>query len=554
MDVIKVINLILCTILLIIGVIGNTLVITVYGRKSHLSRVKVLIILLAINDLIGSGAVFSKSIYDFYYTSPGRIGALDGDLPGLFQYEFTVLSLVLLTVVMIDRYDSIKNLRAYNAYNSKQSIKIVVFLSLTTFFFLSLMYCLIHKVATTTLHKAILLSNVIVLFAALMVVFIIKTIQIVFLVRKRSRISPLQLTTHNVPKPDETAVQIISQDDSASQPTEQTYERFNTCSILKPGVHSAPVLEMTMITLPGHVEIPEDLETSDRDQDKHGTNYVAQQNPLFPGAVEHPSLSSPKLEPTTNSQPNLGQLTLDQINVAFEEAAECESQTTLQEQPHGMRAEYNHPTVLVPKHSEDQITPQLPLSIAQDDSTVECNEEETRSSPQLPTTAPQQSLRLPQQLLLPQKLSIQPQPLCPTHLPLEQVESPSQQAVPPSQANLPVSADQEKQRSGGHPQDALIYSHVTKMLLTVSTIFLCTTVPSLIARVIYAIYSQVLQQDVHLVHPAMVYIFTFFMQLKNVNFATNPLVYLMNPSFRQDLASLLSHIKRSITSYTCSRY
>ena len=142
-------------------------------------------------------------------------------------------------------------MRAYNAYNGKQSIKIVVFLSLTTFLFSSLVFYLLQKVATTPLHKAILLSNAIFLIAAVIVVFFIKTIQIIFLVRKRSRISPLKLMTHNVPRSDETAVQIVSQDSPASQPTEQTYERSNTCSILKSGDHSEPVLKTTMNSLPG---------------------------------------------------------------------------------------------------------------------------------------------------------------------------------------------------------------------------------------------------------------------------------------------------------------
>ena len=173
-----------------------------------------------------------------------------------------------------------------------------------------------------------------------------------------------------------------------------------------------------MITLPGQVEVTEVMETSDGDQKKNCTNYEGQQNPLFPNTVEHRSLSSAKLRQTTNTQPNLGQLTLDEINVAFEEAAGCQPRTTLREQPPALtspKAEYNHPTalpvtnpILVLKHLNDRVTPQLSLSIPQDNSSVGCNVEETHRACR--ATNFQRSPSLPQQLLQPQNLPIQPPP------------------------------------------------------------------------------------------------------------------------------------------------
>ena len=71
------------------------------------------------------------------------------------------------------------------------------------------------------------------------------------------------------------------------------------------------------------------------------------------------------------------------------------------------------------------------------------------------------------------------------------------QAIPPSQTDQPVNTDQEQRRSGEHTKDSHIHSHVTKMLLTVSAIFISTLVPSLIARVISVSYLRVLGQDVH---------------------------------------------------------
>ena len=171
MDTIKLVNLTLCSILLITSIIGNTLVLLIFGRQSPLSRVKVLIISLAVNDLLGSSAAFAKSVYDYYYSSPDSIGLVlagNGDIFGYLQCYFIFSSCTLHTAVIVDRHNSMKTLRTYNAQDGKQAIKFVGLLSMTSFVFVSVTLFLHAKVAKTPLPR----SAIVALIFAVILVFI----------------------------------------------------------------------------------------------------------------------------------------------------------------------------------------------------------------------------------------------------------------------------------------------------------------------------------------------------------------------------------------------
>ncbi len=96
----------LSSIVLLISLFGNAAIISFFGFQRRLTRVQVLIIAVAVNDIFGGLSYFSKSIY-YCATITTRLVYGDDILEYLFAIS-SFLSILLITAVAVDRYKYVK--------------------------------------------------------------------------------------------------------------------------------------------------------------------------------------------------------------------------------------------------------------------------------------------------------------------------------------------------------------------------------------------------------------------------------------------------------------
>ena len=531
MDTLALSNLIFCSVIFITSIFGNILIILVYGQQSLLSRVKVLIISLAVNDLLGGSAVFTKSVYDFFNSSPDRVGLEpgNGNFFGFLQFCVTFLSITLHTAVIVDRHKSLKNLRTYNAHNGKQAIKTVSLLLAVPLPFLVLFYFFHAKIATTPLQRTLASASFAIVTVVFIIIFLAKSCQIIKLICVR--VKPLQIVNTQQPQ------QATSKTMVCSQIVGRPQEALSLHQV--PGAnHDSQSLHISSAKEPTSA-ISENADIELRDLGTFTNNDDCSQ-PLSSICTTklyiEPSTSSQQASPTTRAD----LIHHNEIYINFNPSSPQHQQmptvdlSSLSESPPSPNPHDTKSTDLrlkVTKECDENKLTRVESSLASIVLSAASNiNQATFSFPQPKLRVPENDDECTVSLELQRSdiLAINENEVVPLPSPPPPPPPPPPSPLSPTPPPAPLP-----------PPPPALLSHVTKMLLTVCAIFICTLVPSFVTR---AMWSDYLRQEQQYYHPAVAYIIAFLQQLHTVTFATNSLVYLINPSFRRDCASLLSSI------------
>ena len=224
----------LSSVILVTSVPGNAAIISFFGFQNRLTRVQVLIIAVAVNDIFGGLSFFSKSIYDFA-TVTTRSGFVYNNVFGYLFLISSNLSVLLITVVAVDRYKYVKNLKSYkNDDDIKRALLIVSVVVFSVLLMAAIHLYLMSKVAVTPQHKTLVAIPLAVLFMLLSIIALIRTLQTIYLIRKRhSRIQPHRREnefTGKVRIP--SFVVLLEHDETIKQRTENTIEHeIQTCRL-----------------------------------------------------------------------------------------------------------------------------------------------------------------------------------------------------------------------------------------------------------------------------------------------------------------------------------
>ena len=522
METIKLINLIVSSIILITSIFGNTLIILVYGRQSLLSRVKVLIISLAINDLLGGCAVFGKSVFDVI-SSPDRIdlGSENGDVFGFLQFYVSSLSIALHTAVMVDRYNSLKKLRTYNVRDGKQAIKIVGLLVAVPFPFL-VAFFVVRARFESTQKRSIASATFGVFTLIFILIFLVKSCQIVKIIRLR--VTPLQKISKRQQHQQATPLtRVCSQTLNQQQGSLSSTYRVpgvndgNQLLTISSAIESASAATDSLAIKLTDVEI----HVNNGDNGSHAELSTDQplsfisETKFDTEPHQPPSLTTLQHSQALNAMANV--IHENQICIDSKAANKCdEDKRTPVESPLAS-------TLLVSANNIYQAS----LSLPEPNLCVSKNDNAFTASPDLKRFNMDIFKDFKENDVAPFSPTPPPPPTPPVPVP------PPPPPLPPTPP-VPIPPPPPPAAASGPP-----LSYITKMLLTVCAIFICTTIPSIVTR---AIWSEYLNKNQQFVHTAVVYTAAFLQQLYIVTFATNPLAYLMNPSFRRDCASLLSRI------------
>ena len=436
---------------------------------------------------------------------------------------------------MVDRYNSLKKLRTYNVHDGKQAIKIVGLLVAVPFPILVLVFVLRAKFETTQ-QRSIVSATFGAITLALTLIFLVKSCQILKLIRMP--ITPFQKISDWQRHQQATPLTRV-----CSQTLNQQQGSLSS-SFRAPGVHIGDQLltissdkESASATTDNSAVKLTDLEihVNSGDNGSHAklstdrplsfiSKTIFDTEPQIVAGKQPPSLTTLQHSQAPSTVPSA----IHQNQICIDLNAATDHDENKQTPVESLLAF----TVLVSANNIYQASLSLPepnLCVSKNDNAFTASLDLKRLNMDIfkeNDVAPFSPLPPTPPVAPPPPSPLPPTP--PVPIP------PPPPPPPPLPPTLPVPIPTPSPSASGPP-----LSYITKMLLTVCAIFICTTIPSIVTRVIW---SEYLNKNQQFVHTAVVYTAVFLQQLYIVTFVTNPLVYLMIPSFRRDCASLLSRI------------